>query len=289
MTDEKPIPARLLPCPAKVNLFLFVRHLRSDGFHEIGTVFHEIPVHDRLFASPSAEIVLEGAEEVTPRPEDNLIVKAAALLRSEGGLAEGARPGIRFRLEKNLPAGAGLGGGSSDAAGSLRLCRDLWGLALPPSEMERLGARLGADVAFFLRGGTAFGEGKGELLSPAPAPYPFHLVLATPFCHIGTAWAYRNLPPGRPDHYPDFKRDYLQHHGDPDFYRLLHNDFEAPMRAHFPEVEALFRLFAEQGAHKALLSGSGSSVFGLFRGEEEARRAHEALRPHCRFSALTRI
>jgi 4-diphosphocytidyl-2-C-methyl-D-erythritol kinase len=284
-----------LPCPAKVNLYLEIRGKRADGFHELGTLFPAVEAHDTLSAEPWDAIVLGGADIVTADPEDNLVVKAARLVKARHADRVPDRAGIRFTLDKRLPSGAGLGGGSSDAATALRLASALWNLDLSAEELGALGAELGSDVPFFLSSTTAYGEGRGELLEPAPAPYPFHVVIATPRCHVDTARAYRELGRYRNevlggafgDTWGDFRRDYGAQAGNPAFYARLRNDFEAPVMAEYPKIRAVRDALAAHGPVKTMLSGSGASVFALFLHENEAENAHEAVVPQCRYAVRT--
>jgi 4-diphosphocytidyl-2-C-methyl-D-erythritol kinase len=284
-----------LPCPAKINLFLEVRGRRADGFHELGTLFQAVETGDTLRAEPWDAFALAGAEGVTANPDDNLVVRAARLLQARypDRLPPGA--GIRFTLEKRLPSGAGLGGGSSDAAAALRLADALWKLDLSLDELRAHGAALGSDVPFFLATPSAFAEGRGEELTPAPAPHPFHVVIATPKCHVETPWAYRQLAAHRTQfqdgrfgiRWDSFRREYARHAGEPEFYRALHNDFEEPVTAHFPEIRAVQGILDGHSPIKTMLSGSGASVFALFETAGRAGEALAAVSPHCRFAVTT--
>ncbi len=274
-------------CPAKINLFLEVQDKRQDGFHNLGTLFQTLEIGDELTAEPADEITLESNALITANPDDNLVMRAARLLQKTYAARLPSGAGVHFRLTKRLPMGAGLGGGSSNAAAALRLCNTLWELRLKDEDLLPLAAALGSDVPFFLKEGCFFGEGKGEVLKPAPEPFPFHIVVGTPFCSVETAWAYRQLTPKTDFLWPRFKALYMTHSDDPGFYRMLHNDFETPMRGRHPEIEALFRIFADHKPRKTLLAGSGASVFALFDDPEAAGRCREALSPLCRFSCVT--
>jgi 4-diphosphocytidyl-2-C-methyl-D-erythritol kinase len=276
-----------LPCHGKINLFLEVRDRRPDGYHDLGTLFQAVEIADTLSAEPWDSLALVCPEGITADPEQNLVLKAARLLRESFADRVDPRSGIRFTLEKNLPSGAGLGGGSSDAAAALLLCNRLWNLSLTESELLPYAARLGADVPFFLAGDTQFGEGKGEILRPAPTPYPFHVVIGTPRCHVETAWAYANLDRDRKRSWDRFKALYVTFMEDADFYRVLHNDFEAPVSRHFPPIRDLAGRMARHAPVKAMLSGSGASVFALFTDKGKAEECLEDIRPDCRFAALT--
>ena len=185
-----------VPCFAKINLFLEIRDKRPDGYHNLGTLFQTVDCGDRLSAEPAETLCLDGAEGITATPDDNLVIKAAKLLRASFPDRVKADQGMRFSLAKILPTGAGLGGGSSNCAAALQLCNRIWGMGLSEADLLPVAARLGADVPFFLYGGCYFGEGKGEILSPAPDPYPFHVVIGTPECRVETGWAYGQLDPG---------------------------------------------------------------------------------------------
>ncbi len=278
--------AETVPCFGKINLFLEIGAKRPDGYHDLGTLFQTVDCGDRLSAEPADDLSLAGAEGITAQPEDNLVLKAARLLRAS--FPERVRPdaGMLFSLAKILPTGAGLGGGSSNAAAALRLCNRIWKLELADRDLLPVAAKLGADVPFFLFGGTCFGEGIGEVLSPAPDPYPFHVVIGTPNCRVETAWAYRNLDPQRRQEWARFKALYMTYCEDWEFYQVLRNDFDAPMRKHFPEIDSLAGKMAGFGPVKTLLSGSGASVFSLFREKGKAEECRKAIEAECRFSCV---
>ena len=163
------------PAPAKLNLFLHVTGRRADGYHELQTAFQFLDVGDALWfqIASGAGIALEGDMPAIPA-ESNLIVRAAVLLANHSG----CRQGVRIRVDKRLPVGGGLGGGSSDAATTLVALNALWGLDLAPEELARLGLQLGADVPVFVHGAAAWAEGVGEKLTPlADLPEPWYLVV----------------------------------------------------------------------------------------------------------------
>jgi len=276
-----------VPCFGKINLFLEIQERRPDGYHDLGTLFHTVECSDSLTAEPAEALILEGAEGITASPEENLVIKAAKSLRAAFPDRVGSGAGIRFSLTKNLPMGAGLGGGSSNAAAALRLCNRLWKMELTDGDLHPVAAALGADVPFFLLGGSCYGEGKGEILKPAPAPYPFHIVIGTPHCRVETGWAYGQLDPARKKEWGRFKALYSTYCEDWEFYQVLRNDFDSPMRGHFPEIETLSNRIREFSPVKTLLSGSGASVFGLFREKGDAESCLQGIRESCRFSCLT--
>lgn len=278
--------AETVPCFGKINLFLEIRDRRPDGYHNLGTLFHTVDCGDRLSAEPAEALSLAGAEGITEKPEDNLVLKAAKLIRGAYPERVKAEAGMRFTLAKVLPTGAGLGGGSSNAAAALKLCNRIWEMGLSDQELVPLAARLGADVPFFLFGGCSFGEGIGEKLQPAPDPYPFHIVIGTPQCRVETGWAYGQLDKDRKQEWVRFKALYVTYFEDWEFYQVLRNDFDAPIRRHFPLIDSLAGKMASFGPVKTLLSGSGASVFSLFRERGKAEECLAAIKAECRFSCL---
>lgn len=281
-----PTTVETVPCLGKINLFLEIQDRRPDGYHNLGTLFHTVDCGDRLSASLSGSLSLDGADGITENPEDNLVIKAAKRLREAFPDRVDADAGMHFSLAKILPTGAGLGGGSSNAAAALRLCNRIWEMGLTDAELVPVAVRLGADVPFFLFGGCYTGEGIGEILHPAPSPYPFHVVIGTPQCRVETGWAYGQLDPARKRDWGRFKALYFTYCEDWEFYQVLRNDFDAPMRRHFPQIEALSQRIQGFSPVKTLLSGSGASVFGLFREKEAAERCLQDIRADCRFSCL---
>ena len=283
-----PLPM-VFPCPAKLNLFLEIRGKRTDGYHELGTLFQALDFGDTLSAEPWDDIVVVCDRDIPGKPEDNLVYKAAALIQTRYAEKVKGR-GIRFSLTKRIPTGAGLGGGSSDAATALRLANAVWNLNLTTQELRTLAPELGADVAFFLSHPTAFAEGRGEVLSPAPPPFSFHVVIATPQCHVETKWAYEQLQ-GKPfgSRWEKFKSDYALKAADPDFYSALLNDFETPILTHFPEIRDVHAGLDFFQPSKILLTGSGASLFALFQDESIARNCLKEAASLCRFSILTRF
>jgi 4-diphosphocytidyl-2-C-methyl-D-erythritol kinase len=182
--------------PCKINRELRVGRLRADGYHEIRSIMVAIDLADRLTAEDAESIQLDCDDASLPSGPENLVVRAAAQLAE----AAGVRRGARIRLEKRVPAGGGLGGGSSDAACTLRLLSALWRLAVSDEDLQRVAAGLGSDVPFFLRGGEAEVTGRGELVAPRPDSPPASLILLVPPISVSTAAVYReyagrgNLP-----------------------------------------------------------------------------------------------
>lgn len=248
----------------KINLGLHILRRREDGFHDIETVF--LPYdgfHDTLRIEPAPEfsISIEGPCYSGWDPEKDLSARAYALMRSVYGIAP-----VRIELVKTSPVGAGLGGGSADAAFALRLLSDMNGLNLPESELEKLAGQLGSDCAFFIRNRGCFAEGRGEILKdfiPAIEGYSIRVEIPEDVS-VSTKEAYGGVIPRdrRPDSGPSLREILsLPVAG---WRGVLENDFEKSVFAAHPQIEALRdRMYAE-GAVYAAMSGSGSAVFGLF-------------------------
>jgi 4-diphosphocytidyl-2-C-methyl-D-erythritol kinase len=281
------LSAQTLPCYGKINLFLEIQDRRADGYHNLGSLFQTLACCDQLHAEASDKLELVCPSGITASPEQNLVIKAARLMLES--CKDRIRPGtgMRFTLDKILPTGAGLGGGSSNAAAALILCNNIWELGFTLPELVPFAAKLGADVPFFLYGGASFAEGVGEILQPAPDPHPFHVVVGTPECRVETGWAYGQLDPVRKREWSRFKALYFTYFEDWQFYQVLRNDFDTPMRRHFSPIQVLYDAMQTFSPVKTLLSGSGASVFSLFREKPDAERCLEAIKASCRFSCLT--
>jgi 4-diphosphocytidyl-2-C-methyl-D-erythritol kinase len=267
-----------LDAPAKINLGLHVLRKRQDGFHDIETVMIRIGWSDALMVEPAEKLVLSCDDPSLSSGDDNLCLKAAKLLQKEMSAPEGAH----LHLRKRLPYGAGLGGGSSDAAATLRLLCRLWDVRITRQRLAEIAAEIGSDVPFFLHAPAAFAFGRGEKLHPLkdeygrPLSLPFNLVVIVPDMAVSTAEAYRLVSAddrSRPD-----LIDIVQTADLATYREHLVNDFEKPIVARHPEIGAALDLLRESGAGYAALSGSGSAVFGLFEEEETARAAADAAR-----------
>jgi 4-diphosphocytidyl-2-C-methyl-D-erythritol kinase len=244
------------PAPAKLNLMLHVVGRRADGYHLVQTVFRLIDLADTLSFAPRTDGAIRLAAPLAGVPEDDdLTVRAARFLQAETGCGEGAT----ISLEKRIPLGGGLGGGSSDAATTLIALNELWGTRLARPDLARIGLRLGADVPFFLLGRNALGEGIGEVLTPVDLPPAWYVVI-TPQVSVSTREMFAA---------PELTRDTKPLKITAFFTGLGRNDLEPVVRARFPEVARALEWLAGHGA--ARMSGSGSSVFAAFRREDDAR------------------
>ena len=257
--------------PAKLNLGLHVLRKRPDGFHDLETVFLRIPWADVLTVRPSRHVGLTCSDPSLTTDETNLVMKAALRLAEAVGVEQGAA----LHLDKRLPHGAGLGGGSSDAAASLRLLADFWTLDLPDETLHRLALALGSDVPFFLGPAAAYATGRGEILTPLRDPatgaayrMPYALVVVVPPVRVSTAAAYARVRPhatARPA-----LRALVASNDLARWRAELVNDFEKPIFEEYPEIQTVKEALLEAGAGYAAMSGSGSAVFGVFEGEAQA-------------------
>ncbi len=252
------------PAPAKLNLFLHITGRRADGYHALQTLFQFIDYGDRLRFRPEPTGRVRRLGELAGVAEDDdLCVRAARLLQAETG----CRQGVAIALEKRLPLGGGLGGGSSDAATTLVALNRLWRLGLTVDALAELGLRLGADVPVFVRGQAAWAEGVGEVLRPVQLAEPWYLVLV-PDTAVATAALFSH-PELTRDQPPVKMRDYLA--------GACGNVFEPLVCATYPEVDAALRwLRAQPGVAEAHMTGTGACLFAAFDDEGAARQVAAA-------------
>lgn len=265
--------------PAKINLGLHVLRQRGDGYHDVETVLVRIGWADRLTAAPADALRFTCSDPALPTGTGNLCVQAARRLARAFDVERGAA----LHLEKRLPYGAGLGGGSSDAAATLRLLRELWSLEASMARLHAIAADIGADVPFFLQDApAAVASGRGDVLRPLlskdgdPYRIPFSLVVVVPGAQVSTAAAYARVQPhetGRPGLAALVRSDDLSR-----WRAELKNDFAPVVFAAHPEIEAARDLLMDAGAGYAALTGSGGAVFGVFADGGAAEAAAEAAR-----------
>lgn len=267
-----------IKAPAKINWFLTVLGKRDDGYHEIQSLIQKVTLYDVLRISPVAEeaatpddIILETGAPIAA--EQNLVYKAAMRLRSRYGIEKGAV----IYLEKNIPMGAGLGGGSSDAAAVLQGLNELWSLGLTVEELRRTAEELGSDVPFFLSGSLSYVYGRGEKLIPRKAMRPLDILLVKPSFDVSTAWVYKNFAiltkkVGKVNNIEHFIRNIerAELNGITDD---LSNDLESVTVSSFPVIAEIKERLRRQGAVFSLMSGSGSTVFGVFESRRQAEQA----------------
>lgn len=279
--------------PAKINLFLDVIRKREDGYHDLGTLFQTIDAGDTVSAEPRQDgrITLCYNEPQNYPLESDLVYKAAKLLQQESGTTLGAD----IYLNKVMPLGAGLGGGSADAAATLRLLNQLWKLKFKFEKLEEIGAKLGADVPFLVRGGTAMAEGIGEKLTfvkPLQLSDEQYLLVATPLDSVPTKDAYAGVPKSGPDRWETYKSKCMRTGKAASIDFALANTFNAFEESVFPKhplVQEMKNEFKRLGATSVLMSGSGASVFGVFETRKQAKEAAEELKPISRYQVVTRF
>ena len=270
-----------VPAYAKLNLGLRVLYRRPDGYHELRTVFQTISLADRLeitlTPSRATRIEIEG----TPDIADNLVERACRLTLE----AMKIQGDVHFKLKKNIPMGAGLGGGSSDAAAVLLALPVLGGKILPPDRLLALAAELGSDIPFFLHGGTALGLGRGEELYPLPDRSASRGLLVVPRVHSSTAEAYRDLSPTLTSIRLQNKlfsfqqviwQEISQRSAEGDAAGVDENDFENVVFARHPEIKRIKERLCHFGARPAAMTGSGSAVFGVFADPAKLHRARKS-------------
>jgi 4-diphosphocytidyl-2-C-methyl-D-erythritol kinase len=269
-----------LPSFAKINLDLRVLGTRPDGYHDLKTIFQSLALFDSVTVSARRgplQVVCD--EPDIPTDHRNLVWKAASLLHRVATGKSTAPRDVLIDLRKRVPSEAGLGGGSSNAAITLLALNELWKLKLDLATLTRIGSRLGADVPYFLVGGTALGLGRGDDIYPLTDLPSVHVVILRPGFGVSTADAYgwfdeetrrvlkepapRKIPPGWPA-----------------WSASLRNDLEIPVVRHHPAIGRIRQSLLDAGATFAAMSGSGSAVFGLFERSDAARRtANDLARP----------
>ncbi len=246
--------------PCKINLGLSILRKRDDGFHDIETCFYPVPFTDIVEIIPADEFGFSTSGlAIGGKESDNLCVRAYTLMRQAYQL-----PPVKIHLHKIVPMGAGLGGGSADAAHCIRILNEVFTLQLSDIEMREDAARLGSDCAFFVSGGPMLGTGRGEVLTPLPLSLKgYYLVLANPGIHVSTAAAYAGVVPTMPTE----SVSEIVARPVAEWRSQLKNDFEEGVFGMYPELLELKENLYNAGAVYAAMSGSGSTVFGLFEKE----------------------
>ncbi len=266
--------------PAKINLTLDVLHKRPDGFHEVEMIMTTVDLADRIWLRPTdnGKITIKASERHVPNDRKNLAYQAAELLQIECGITKG----VEITLEKSIPVAAGLAGGSSDAAATLRGLNRLWDLKLSVEELARLGARIGSDVSFCVHGGTALATGRGELIEILPPPPNCWVILAKPAISVSTGDIYGNLNLSTIDHINTVDMIEALRAGDYDkMCKSVGNVLETVTMNLHPQVVVLKEQMKRFGADAVLMSGSGPTVFGLVKHESRVPRIYNGLKGFC--------
>ena len=262
---------------AKINLSLDVLRCREDGYHEVKMIMQTIGLHDELTFKrrDDDKVVLKSDDESLPTDKDNLIIKACDLFFGE----HGSGYGVDIFLKKMIPTAAGLAGGSSDAAATLKALNKMAGDPYDDEGLRKMGVKIGADIPFCLMGGTALSEGIGEILTPLPSPRRENeerfILIAKPPAAVSTAFVYKNLKLDENTEHPDVDgmTDALKK-GDYDgIVKRLGNVLESVTIPAYPEIGKIKEIAILNGAEGALMSGSGPTVFALFDDKEKAQGA----------------
>jgi 4-diphosphocytidyl-2-C-methyl-D-erythritol kinase len=258
-------------CSAKINLYLDVIRRRDDGYHDIETVFQPVTLYDIIRIEPVAGgITLTGDDPGISWDSSNLCWKAAGLILGEDG--EGR--GVSISVRKNIPAGAGLGGGSSDAAGVLFGVNELLGLEIDRQRLMEMALEIGSDVPFFLFGSPAIGRGRGELLEKTNGLDTGTILIVKPDLNVSTRWAYQNpnliLTRSEGGHKLNCLLGGLKDF--PDIALETSNSFQEVVVGEYPEIGRILALLEREGAGLSLMSGSGSACFALYEDDTTASR-----------------
>ncbi|WP_017380256.1 4-(cytidine 5'-diphospho)-2-C-methyl-D-erythritol kinase [Paenisporosarcina sp. TG-14] len=266
--------------PAKINLILDVLHKRPDGYHEVEMIMTTVDLADRIGLEPrtDGQIRIISADRYVPDDHRNLAYQAAKLLKDTYRIKQG----VSITLEKKIPVAAGLAGGSSDAAATLRGLNDLWNLKLTLNQLAEHGAKIGSDVSFCVYGGTALATGRGEIIQELPAPPNCWIILAKPSIGVSTADVYGSLKINEVIH--QNSKDMIRAIYEKDYELMcesMGNALEAVTLKLHPEVSMIKEQMMKFGADAVLMSGSGPTVFGLVQHESRVNRIYNGLRGFC--------
>ena len=262
---------------AKINIGLKILDLLPDGYHAVSTIMQEIDFHDLITIKPieklEIKITCEGPIEV-PQDTSNLCVQATQLIFNHYKCTHG----IHIILKKNIPVGAGLGGGSSNAACILYTLNKLFNLKINEFDLHQLAFKLGCDVPFFINGGVQLSEGKGEKLNPLSFNFnKYYILLILPKISISTKWAYSFFKNDLCKRFDSNKFRSFQHSAD---WELFENDFEKVINLTYPEINKIKDILKSKESLFVSLSGSGSAMFGIFDDFLKADLAHQALKTY---------
>ncbi len=256
--------------PAKINLGLNVIRKRSDGYHDLETIFLPLLLSDKLSFSKSNKSSFRTNSDLLNELDDNLILKAIRVIEE----LTSKKFVLDISVEKSIPIGGGLGGGSSNAATTLKTINKMFELGLSYQVLSKLALELGSDVPYFLNPVPSYAEARGEILNSLNIEIPYPILIINPRIKIDTAWAFKRIKPARP---VNNLRDILQKDfNDFDKWKTyIKNDFEEIVFKEFPLIEQIKQELYNQGAEFALLSGTGSTVYGIFSNLQKAHWAEE--------------
>jgi 4-diphosphocytidyl-2-C-methyl-D-erythritol kinase len=270
----------LVKAPAKINLSLDVLYKRPDGFHEVEMIMTTIDLADRveLTLLEQDKIHILSHNRYVPDDQRNLAFQAAQLLKDRYQV----KKGVQITIEKTIPVAAGLAGGSSDAAATLRGLNKLWGLGLTLDELAMIGSEIGSDVSFCVYGGTALAKGRGEMITDLPAPPTCWVILAKPFIGVSTAEVYRRLDLNGMKHPKiDEMVKAIENNDYQSVCENVGNVLEDVTLKLHPEVAQIKEQMKRFGADAVLMSGSGPTVFGIVQHDSRMHRIYNGLRGFC--------
>jgi 4-diphosphocytidyl-2-C-methyl-D-erythritol kinase len=271
----------VIQSPAKINIGLNIVHKRDDGFHDLETIFYPINLYDEISFTKSDKFSFESNDEVLNKETTNLIIRAKELLENEVGTPLL----VDIFLNKNIPIGAGLGGGSSNAASTLTSLAKLYEIKIDNHHLSKLALKLGSDVPYFLHPVPSFAESRGEVLVPINLSFHKYILIVNPGIHVSTKWAFGLIK----TKIPDFSIKSLI--SKPrieieEVMRLASNDFESMVFEHFKEIKRIKEKMLEFGASYSMMTGTGSTVWGMFHDKELANRAKNDFRNKSYFTFL---
>ena len=266
--------------PAKINVGLNIIEKRKDNFHNLETIFYPIGIFDTIHFSESDKFTFISDNEMLNREHDNLIIKAKNLLEKESG----DEIKVKISLEKKIPIGAGLGGGSSDAAAVLKVLNEILKLNIQSARLAELALQLGSDVPFFLNPLPSFAESRGEILEQLNLKIEEPILLINPGIHVSTAWAFSKIKPADPA-FPLWQITRL-YYNYKEWREKVINDFENPVFEEYPQIRKIKEELYNFGAAFALMTGSGSTLFSIFSDKDRAAAAEEYFKEKKYFTFL---
>ena len=265
--------------PAKINLTLDTLYKRDDGFHEVQMVMTEVDLNDRLTFTKRKDknIILETDHQFIPTDKRNLVYQAAELMRETYNISSG----VHIEIEKNIPVSAGMAGGSTDAAATFRGLNKIFNIGASLDELAELSSQLGSDIPFCVYGGTALATGRGEKIKRLKKPPNAWVVIAKPPISVSTKLIYKHLKSGK--HAPRSMDmvEAIQNSDYQSMIKCMKNDLQAVTKSKYAKVNFLLHKMQEHGADKAMMSGSGPTVYGIVQKERQSRKLFNAMRGFC--------
>lgn len=266
-----------IAAPAKINLFLEILGKREDGYHEIETVMQEISLFDFLYLENYDKgIAFTCSNPGLAAGEDNLVVKAVQLMQKESKISKG----VKIHLDKRIPIGAGLGGGSSDAVATLMGLNRLWQIGYDEKQLISLAGKLGSDTPFFVVGNTAICKGRGEIVTPYPLHVKYNYVIIYPRLEVSTAAIYKNFKFSLTKNLKDvsFFLQKLESGSPAELGSGLYNRLEDVVFGLYPDIEKIKKILTKFNLCGILLSGSGSALYGLYKEEIDSQEIEHKIK-----------